>query len=251
MSTSPDGANVSPPVHSMPQMPQMHSQMPQMGQMPQMHPQMMFGQHMNPMAMFASNPAHFAMSPMMNHSVIDFMHPKTVTFECCLPNCDKKFTKTRHLYKHLKTEHHTKFDCPYCGKKSNCMANFVSHCRTHTNEKPWPCPLPSCTYRGRNKNHSKCHVIQNHGVEILQNFESFFMQDRLSATTGRKRNGAKLFGAPKSLMKRQKLNPYQMGMGQMPSLPPMVAPSVMPQTMAEPVKMEMAPMTPQISTILK
>jgi len=236
MSTSPqDGrSGVSPPVA--------------MGVPPGM-PHPMFPSHpsINPMVMFP-NPAHFAMSQMMTpHTQIDFLHPKSVTFECCLPNCEKTFTKTRHLYKHLKHDHHTKFICPYCEKKSNCMANFVSHCRTHTNEKPWPCPLPTCTYRGRNKNHSKCHVIQNHGVEILQNFESFFMQDRLSVSSNRKRAAGKAFGAPKSLMKRQRMHPFLTHMpGQVPpmaNLPPMVASRAM--NMQDPAAVALAQMTHQ------
>jgi len=71
------------------------------------------------------------------------------------------------------------------------------HVRLHTNEKPWCCPLPSCEYRGRTKNHSKSHVIQNHGTKYFHQYKRFFLQDRCR----KNHNQTNPFTIPKSLFK--------------------------------------------------
>lgn len=130
---------------------------------------------------------------------------KLVLFNCSYPECQERFFKSRKLYEHLRNKHKTDFKCPHCKKQNACMANFVSHVRIHTNEKPWICPVDSCKYRGRTKNHAKCHVIQNHGIQTLEIFDCFFMQDRTENSINLKRKLP--MSIPRSLLKRTKFNP--------------------------------------------
>jgi len=145
---------------------------------------------------------------------------KPVIFDCPYPDCCQKFYKTKTLYEHLRTLHRTDFKCPYCNKQNACMANFVSHCRIHSKEKPWCCPVGSCEYRGRTKNHAKCHVIQNHGIQILEQHDAFFMQDRTANSIKLKRKAPR--NIAKSLLKRKKLNGHGQ-MGLRPPFDPMMA----------------------------
>lgn len=164
---------------------------------------------MPPMQM--PNPMHqmnpFMMNPMMFGNMMKQSPPlpkleqpsKTVSLQCPIPDCKTVWNKTKSLYRHLREDHNTDFKCPHCDKQSTCMSNFVCHVRLHTNEKPWVCPIPGCEYRGRTKNHSKSHVIQNHGIKYFHQHENFFLQDRSKKPSSLEHNP---FTIPKSLFKR-------------------------------------------------
>ncbi|CAH0746853.1 unnamed protein product [Bemisia tabaci] len=65
-------------------------------------------------------------------------HTGDQPFSCTY--CDKKFTQSGHLYTHLRT--HTgdqPFSCTYCDKKFTQSGTLNTHLRTHTGDKPFSC----------------------------------------------------------------------------------------------------------------
>lgn len=188
--------------------------------MPPGMPHMHFPNMGNPFAFHMMQPQMVMEQPTLPSRI---QGTKLVLFDCSYPDCPERFFKSRKLYEHLRNKHKTDFKCPHCKKQNACMANFVSHVRIHTNEKPWICPVDSCKYRGRTKNHAKCHVIQNHGIQTLEIFDCFFMQDRTENSINLKRKLP--MSIPRSLLKRTKFNPstQHLPMPNM-SLPPMGIP---------------------------
>ena len=50
------------------------------------------------------------------------------------------------------------YACPYCDKKTIMNSHMEEHIRTHTGEKPFPCPNEYCSYAAAQKSSLKKHV---------------------------------------------------------------------------------------------
>lgn len=53
--------------------------------------------------------------------------------------------------------------CPICGKGFDQPYNLQRHIRTHTGERPYPCPF--CPYAASERSHRKSHVARRHRQE--------------------------------------------------------------------------------------
>lgn len=54
--------------------------------------------------------------------------------------------------------------CNVCQRSFNHKGNFLKHYRTHTGEKPFPCP--KCPYKATQKAHLSTHILARHGDSI-------------------------------------------------------------------------------------
>eukprot|EP01051_Picozoa_sp_SAG22_P029239 SAG22_NODE_10737_length_518_cov_1.105012_1_plen_160_part_01 len=49
--------------------------------------------------------------------------------------------------------------CPHCAFMAPSIGHLGRHMRTHTGERPFPCPHPGCNYRGIQRAHLKTHLL--------------------------------------------------------------------------------------------
>nr|XP_027217363.1 uncharacterized protein LOC113809887 [Penaeus vannamei] len=61
--------------------------------------------------------------------------------------------------------------CPICGKGFDQPYNLQRHIRTHTGERPYPCPF--CPYAASERSHRKSHVARRHRQEYATWTETF------------------------------------------------------------------------------
>ena len=50
------------------------------------------------------------------------------------------------------------YACPFCPKKTIMNSHMEEHIRTHTGEKPFPCPNEYCSYAAAQKSSLKKHI---------------------------------------------------------------------------------------------
>ena len=50
--------------------------------------------------------------------------------------------------------------CKVCGRVCPFPCEMIKHMRTHTGERPFPCPY--CPYRATQTNNLKRHIMSNH-----------------------------------------------------------------------------------------
>ena len=59
----------------------------------------------------------------------------------------------------------TIFDCPFCSKIFSFKSHLDRHLRTHTNERPYPCPV--CDHKAKHKNDILRHLASIHpGISV-------------------------------------------------------------------------------------
>lgn len=107
----------------------------------------------------------FGMTTKMRSSVSQypFLNPKEFTFKCIYPDCKSTFKLTNDLYDHVRLDHSKDLICPRCPDKNTfkCMASLIYHSRTHTQEKPYKCPMPQCKFVTATKGNLKAHLLSN------------------------------------------------------------------------------------------
>jgi len=135
------------------------------------------------------------------------------------PYCPFTAPKTKALYKHI-NEHDKKMVCPTCSKKSTCMGMFVYHCRTHTGEKPYKCPIPGCKFSSAIKCNLKIHLESAlHGDDGARTLRIF--GPVLDMDSHLKNNTPGAFRAKRNRKKKKKQQDpftWNVGMGMDPML---------------------------------
>ena len=92
-------------------------------------------------------------------------------------HCDKRFSKTLSLMKHMRMHNSDKYYCcDYCDKAFSHIGNLVTHMRAHTGEKPFTCEHcgKHFAWRGNLLTHIKVHTGEEpHSCDFCgKNFQS-------------------------------------------------------------------------------
>ena len=78
-------------------------------------------------------------------------------FTCSFPNCDKTYSTSNNLNRHIQSFHQQlkPFPCPICPKRFVAKANLRDHLYIHSGEKPFECP--DCNERFRQSSQLLVH----------------------------------------------------------------------------------------------
>ncbi len=92
--------------------------------------------------------------------------PRKPPTPCPVEQCDKQFTLSKALKKHLRTHaQETAFSCPYegCQKQFALKKRIRDHMRVHTDDRPFCCPEAGCGKSFKQKSHQRAH-LRNHAA---------------------------------------------------------------------------------------
>ena len=88
-----------------------------------------------------------------------------LAFECS--TCLKRYQTMPNLNYHIKKVHNAEtFLCNTCGKVLKRKGSLEEHTRTHTGEKPYPCPR--CPYRGSSSSLLAHHKKRVHNLKTVR-----------------------------------------------------------------------------------